>query len=137
MQVTPDSSGSERGPRPFFFTYLHHELWRRKRQALLVAVGLAVGVGLTITVAAASTGMSDATASVLHSLYGIGTDVTVTKDAPELGSGSKIKASGSKTFGFSPARRFNTRICSNLRLALGCSTPLWWRRYRDYTMWRP
>ena len=60
-----------------FFTYLRRELRRRRRQAIVIALGLALGVGLVITVAAASAGVQDAQATVLHSLYGVGTDLTV------------------------------------------------------------
>ena len=63
----------------FFMTYLRRELRRRIRQTMLIAAGLAVGIGLVITVTAASAGVRTAQASVLHALYGIGTDVTVTK----------------------------------------------------------
>jgi putative ABC transport system permease protein len=70
-----------------FFTYLHRELRRRMRQAIFIALGLALGIGLVITVTAASTGVKDAQGSVLHSLYGVGTDITVTK-APTYGSGA-------------------------------------------------
>ena len=66
----------------FFLTYLRHELQRRMRQAILIAVGLAVGVGLVVTVIAASTGAANAQSSVLHGLYGIGTDITVTQAPP-------------------------------------------------------
>jgi putative ABC transport system permease protein len=66
------------GARWFFLTYLHRELRRRRRQAILIAIGLGVGIGLVATVSAASAGVSDAQGAVLHSLYGIGTDVTVT-----------------------------------------------------------
>jgi putative ABC transport system permease protein len=45
---------------------------------MLTALGLAVGVGLVITVTATSAGVAAAQAQVLHSLYGIGTDLTVT-----------------------------------------------------------
>jgi putative ABC transport system permease protein len=76
-----------------FFTYLWRELRRRMRQAIFIAVGLALGVGLVITVTAASAGVKNAQASVLHSLYGVGTDITVTK-APAQGSG------GPQSFGF-------------------------------------
>jgi ABC-type antimicrobial peptide transport system permease subunit len=62
-----------------FVTYLLRELRRRMRQAIFAALGLAVGIGLVITVTAASAGVRDAQASVLHSLYGVGTDITVTK----------------------------------------------------------
>jgi putative ABC transport system permease protein len=46
-----------------------------------MALGLGLGVGLVITVSAASAGVSDAQNTVLRSLYGIGTDLTVTKTA--------------------------------------------------------
>ena len=68
-----------------FFTYLWRELRRRMRQAIFIAVGLAVGIGLVITVTAASAGVKNAQSSVLHSLYGVGTDITVTK-APAAGA---------------------------------------------------
>ncbi len=76
-----------------FFTYLRRELRRRMRQAIFIALGLALGIGLVITVTAASSGVRDAQATVLHSLYGVGTDVTVTQ-APTAGSG------GPTGFGF-------------------------------------
>src|SRR5580693_2425609 len=74
---------------PMFFTYLWRELRRRMRQAIFIAVGLALGIGLVITVTAASDGVKNAQASVLHSLYGVGTDITVTKapSASSTGSG--------------------------------------------------
>jgi putative ABC transport system permease protein len=62
----------------FFITYLRRELRRRARQAILIALGLALGVGLVVTVAAASAGVNRAQSAVLRSLYGVGTDVTVT-----------------------------------------------------------
>ena len=63
-----------------FFTYLWRELRRRMRQAIFIVIGLALGIGLVITVTAASAGVKNAQASVLHSLYGVGTDITVTKE---------------------------------------------------------
>ncbi|HWE14587.1 MAG TPA: ABC transporter permease [Solirubrobacteraceae bacterium] len=71
----------------FFLTYLRRELSHRLRQAVLIATGLAVGVALVVTVTAASAGVSDAQRSVLHALYGIGTDVTITKGPPAHPSG--------------------------------------------------
>jgi ABC-type antimicrobial peptide transport system permease subunit len=84
-----------------FFTYLTRELRRRRRQASLVAIGLAVGVGLVITVGAAANVVKSAQAQALHSLYGVGTDLTVTK-TPSFGSGGPFKfrvpgSSGGKT----------------------------------------
>jgi putative ABC transport system permease protein len=78
---------------PMFFTYLRRELRRRIRQAIFIALGLALGIGLVITVTAASSGVKSAQATVLHSLYGVGTDITVTQ-APTAGSG------GPTGFGF-------------------------------------
>jgi len=68
-----------------FFTYLRRELRRRVRQAIFIVLGLAVGIGLVITVTAASAGVKNAQATVLHSLYGVGTAITVTK-TPTAGS---------------------------------------------------
>jgi ABC-type lipoprotein release transport system permease subunit len=69
-----------------FLIYLWRELRRRMRQAVLIALGLAVGIGLVITVTALSAGVRDAQGTVLHALYGVGTDVTVTK-APAAQTG--------------------------------------------------
>ncbi len=69
-----------------FITYLLRELRRRMRQAIFIAAGLALGVGLVITVTAASGGVSATQGTVLRSLYGVGTDVTVTQ-SPAAGSG--------------------------------------------------
>ena len=64
-----------------FLTYLKRELRRRRRQATLVILGLAVGIGLVLTVGAASAGVNAAQGEVLQSLYGVGTDITVTQQA--------------------------------------------------------
>jgi ABC-type lipoprotein release transport system permease subunit len=77
-----------------FFTYLWRELRRRARQAIFIAIGLALGIGLVITVTAAASGVKNAQASVLHSLYGVGTDITVTKTP-------STSPSGAGGFGFS------------------------------------
>src|SRR5487761_500903 len=71
-----------------FFTYLWRELRRRARQAIFIAVGLALGIGLVITVTAASAGVKNAQSSVLHSLYGVGTDITVTKTPTTSAAGA-------------------------------------------------
>lgn len=60
------------GGRSFFLRYLGRELGRRARQATVIALGLALGIGLVITVSAAPTGVKNAQARVLHSLYGLG-----------------------------------------------------------------
>src|SRR6266540_4604079 len=77
-----------------FFTHVGRELRRRRRQAVVVALGIA----LVVTVSAMSEGVSAAQESVLHSLYGVGTDITVTQ-AAAAGTG------GPARFGLNPADR--------------------------------
>jgi putative ABC transport system ATP-binding protein len=73
----------------FYLTYLRRELFGRLRLAIVTALGLALGVGLVITVGAASAGVRLAQGDLLRSLYGIGTDVTVTAaPPPQPGPGS-------------------------------------------------
>lgn len=62
-----------------FVTYLAAGAGAPTAQAVPIAAGLAVGVALVITVSAGAAGTSNAQAGVLHGLYGIGTDVTVTR----------------------------------------------------------
>ncbi|MFE9608703.1 ABC transporter permease [Streptomyces sp. NPDC006012] len=69
-----------------FFTYLRRELRRRRKAALVVASGLALGIALVIVVNSVSNGMGKAQDKVLQSLYGLGTDMTVTK-ATDPGTG--------------------------------------------------
>jgi putative ABC transport system permease protein len=62
-----------------FLIYLRRELRRRKKAALVISMGLALGIALVITVTSVSAGMTAAQDKVLQSLYGLGTDMTVTK----------------------------------------------------------
>ncbi|KOU59147.1 membrane protein [Streptomyces sp. MMG1533] len=71
-----------------FFTYLRRELRRRRKAALVVASGLALGIALVIVVNSVSSGMGRAQDKVLQSLYGLGTDMTVTKAAQPQASAS-------------------------------------------------
>jgi ABC-type lipoprotein release transport system permease subunit len=72
-----------------FFTYLRRELRRRRKAALVVASGLALGIALVIVVDSVSSGMGRAQDKVLQSLYGLGTDMTVTKAASPAPSTSE------------------------------------------------
>ncbi|WP_420035298.1 ABC transporter permease [Streptomyces sp. cg28] len=74
-----------------FLTYLRRELRRRRKAALVVASGLALGIALVITVTSVSAGMKQAQSKVLESLYGLGTDMTVTKaaEAPSKNGGDR------------------------------------------------
>ncbi|MBR7833788.1 ABC transporter permease [Actinospica durhamensis] len=104
-----------------FFTYLGRELRRRARQALVIALGLALGIGLAITVSSASDGVKAAQTDVLKSLYGVGTDITVTQPATR-GSG------GAQSFGFSgqaqttTGTKTTTASQDTARVAMGSGT---------------
>ena len=78
-----------------FFTYVFRELRRRHRQALLTAMGLAVGVALVVAVTAYAAGVGKAQDQVLQSLYGVGTDITVSQQ-------QKIEQGGAQQFGMQP-----------------------------------
>lgn len=90
----------------FYVTYLRREIRHRARQALLVAAGLAVGVGLVVTVSAATTGVGNAESAVLHSLYGLVTDVSVTRPAPNPGVPKNPGTRGApRGVGYSPGKK--------------------------------
>ncbi len=88
-----------------FLTYLRRELMNRRRQTIIVALGLAIGIALVSTVSAISTGVKDSQAQVLNSLYGIGTDITITQQAApgdgpprfDIGSGDGQQSGGTQT----------------------------------------
>ena len=94
----------------FFITYLRRELRRRMRQAIFIALGLALGIGLVVTVTAASAGVKKAQSDVLKSLYGVGTDVTVTGAAPKALRPGSAPPKGGQTIQVGPG---GAQICQN------------------------
>jgi putative ABC transport system permease protein len=98
-----------------FGIYLKRELSRRKKAALVIAMGLALGIALVITVNSVSAGMNQAQDKVLKSLYGLGTDMTVTKaqSAPKAGSSQgpsfKFGATSSSSSSSQSSDRVNTQ----------------------------
>lgn len=70
-----------------YATYLRRELAGRRKQTIIVAAGLAVAIALVIVVNALAAGVRDAQAQALESIYGVGTDLTVTGAAAEPGEG--------------------------------------------------
>jgi len=117
----------------FFLTYLGRELRRRLRQTIVTALGLAVGVGLVLTVTAATTGVKNAQAAVLQALYGIGTDVTVTTEAPPPRTGF----ARSEDFAFTPGRSTSASTRSDCHPVSACWTKNRWTRYAGCPAWPP
>jgi ABC-type antimicrobial peptide transport system permease subunit len=70
-----------------FGTYLRRELKNRRRQTSIIAIGMALAIALVILVNALAGGVKNAQASALQSVYGVGTDITVsrTTTAPSAG----------------------------------------------------
>jgi len=104
-----------------FLTYLTRELRRRGRQAFVIALGLALGIGLTITVTAASAGVKSAQGTVLHSLYGVGTDMTVTETSTPNSNGGQSFSFRGPDAGSTTGTKSSTTTSDNLRLAPGTS----------------
>jgi ABC-type antimicrobial peptide transport system permease subunit len=70
-----------------YWTYLRRELAGRKKQTIIVAAGLAIAIALVIIVNSLAAGVRDAQAQALESVYGVGTDLTVTGAMAEPGAG--------------------------------------------------
>ncbi len=62
-----------------FGTYLVRELTNRRKQTAIIAIGMALAIALVIIVNSISAGVRDAQSSVLASVYGVGTDITVSQ----------------------------------------------------------
>jgi ABC-type antimicrobial peptide transport system permease subunit len=106
-----------------FGTYLLRELTHRRKQTVIVAIGMALAIALVIVVTAISAGVKNAQAAVLESVYGIGTDITVTQTpaAPEEGDGT----TGGPRFEFGAdagATADGTTTLSQSRLSAGFGT---------------
>ncbi|MEU7337136.1 ABC transporter permease [Streptomyces sp. NPDC007074] len=98
-----------------FGIYLKRELSRRKKAALVIALGLALGIALVITVDSVSAGMRQAQGTVLKSLYGLGTDMTVTKARPAATDSS----SGRPKFDFDAKSDSSTKQSSDRVMTQG------------------
>ncbi|KQZ83353.1 hypothetical protein ASD56_13740 [Microbacterium sp. Root166] len=68
-----------------YATYLRRELAGRKKQTIIVASGLAIAIALVMIVTSLAAGVRNAQAQALESVYGVGTDLTVTGATAEPG----------------------------------------------------
>ncbi|GAB3616107.1 ABC transporter permease [Okibacterium endophyticum] len=82
-----------------FATYLRRELVGRRKQTIIIAIGMALAIALVIVVNAVSAGIKDAQTSVLSSVYGVGTDVTVTATPTTPEDGEMGEGPGAFSFG--------------------------------------
>lgn len=82
-----------------FFTYLRRELAGRRRQTAIIAIGMALAIALVMIVNAVSTGVKDAQAAVLESVYGVGTDLTVSQEPTPPEEGEEGQGPGRFEFG--------------------------------------
>ncbi|MFC9284219.1 ABC transporter permease [Streptomyces collinus] len=105
-----------------FFTYLRRELRRRRKAALVVASGLALGIALVIVVNSVSNGMGKAQDKVLQSLYGLGTDMTVTKASTPSASGSQRPRFRFDARGDDDSQQSSDRVMVQGFTTLGSST---------------
>ncbi|ROP64194.1 ABC transporter permease [Curtobacterium sp. PhB115] len=72
-----------------FLTYLRRELTNRKKQTVIIAIGMALAIALVVIVSSIAGGVKAAQSSVLQSVYGVGTDITVTKTATASTNGGR------------------------------------------------
>lgn len=110
-----------------YLTYLRRELLGRKKQTIIVATGMALAIALVVIVSSVSNGVKDAQNKVLSSVYGVGTDITVTKSQQPSGRpsnfsfGARPSASGSGSSDSSGSSSTNISQ-SRLQVAMGSGT---------------
>ncbi|KFF58783.1 membrane protein [Cryobacterium sp. MLB-32] len=82
-----------------FITYLRRELAGRRKQTAIVASGMALAIALVIIVNSVASGVQVAQASVLQSVYGVGTDITVSQ-TPAAPAAGEAPRGGPRQFDF-------------------------------------
>ncbi|MBF4608786.1 ABC transporter permease [Curtobacterium sp. VKM Ac-1393] len=107
-----------------FLTYLRRELTNRKKQTVIIAIGMALAIALVVIVSSIAGGVKAAQSSVLQSVYGVGTDITVTKTTTPSASGSGRPSFdfGSQSGGDTDSSGSTDLSQSRLSVARGTST---------------
>ncbi|ANP71295.1 ABC transporter permease [Cryobacterium arcticum] len=107
-----------------FVTYLRRELAGRRKQTAIVAIGMALAIALVIIVNAVSSGVQLAQSTVLASVYGVGTDITVSQ-TPTAPTEGEAGAGGPQNFDFGAddgATTDGTTTVSQARLSVDRGT---------------
>lgn len=107
-----------------FVTYLRRELAGRRKQTAIVAIGMALAIALVIIVNAVSSGVQLAQSTVLASVYGVGTDITVS-ETPAAPTEGEAGAGGPQNFDFGAndgATTDGTTTVSQARLSVDRGT---------------
>ena len=107
-----------------FVTYLLRELAGRRKQTAIVAIGMALAIALVIVVNAVSSGVQSAQSAVLASVYGVGTDITVSQ-TPTAPAEGEAGAGGPANFDFGAddgATADGTTTVSQARLSVDRGT---------------
>lgn len=86
-----------------FVTYLRRELAGRRKQTAIVAIGMALAIALVIIVNGVASGVQSAQSSVLASVYGVGTDITVSQTPAAPTDGEAGGGGGGQNFDFGAA----------------------------------
>ncbi|QYF73598.1 ABC transporter permease [Cryobacterium sp. PAMC25264] len=107
-----------------FVTYLRRELAGRRKQTAIVAIGMALAIALVIIVNAVSSGVQLAQSTVLASVYGVGTDITVSQ-TPTAPTEGEAGTGGPQNFDFGAedgATTDGTTTVSQARLSVDRGT---------------
>ena len=107
-----------------FGTYLRRELTGRRKQTIIIAIGMALAIALVIVVNSVAAGVKNAQAEVLKSVYGVGTDITITKPATAPGAGGSNAQGPRFDFGANSGKQSGSgsRSINSSRLSVGFGT---------------
>lgn len=105
-----------------FLAYIRRELVNRKKQSVVIALGMALAIALVIVVSGFSAGVAKAQSTALESVYGVGTDITVTQTA-SAGSGGPQQFDFGSGDGSTDDTSGDTSVAkSTLSAAMGSAT---------------
>ena len=110
-----------------FGTYLRRELLGRRRQTIIIAIGMALAIALVIIVNSVASGVKNAQTQVLQSVYGVGTDITITQpvSAPSTTGNDAAGGRGGQRFDFggnAGTQSGGSRKVDSSRLSVGFGT---------------